>query len=116
MTPSVRDCSGRIRAAARVLAVAAVAVGVLALAAAWSTPDSWGPRARQVTGAGPAHGDPCDLIVGPGRAYCERSPAPLGSGGRDAAAGVLRLVLPAGAGLAGLLVWRRRSSLVQGRC
>ncbi|MDQ1041855.1 hypothetical protein [Streptomyces sp. V4I2] len=118
MISSSWDSSRRIRAAASVLTVIAVAAGVLVLAIGMSVPEPWWPHTGQAFAAGtrPAHEDPCDLIVGPAKAYCERGAMNSASADHhaDAAGAVWRLVL-AGAGLAALVMWRRRSSAGQRR-
>ncbi|WP_228472838.1 hypothetical protein [Streptomyces cyaneochromogenes] len=85
---------------------------MLAVVAGASLPESWSPRtaaafAAQSQPPSPRE-DPCDLIVGPAKAYCTRDNTGTASVEHDAAGETWRLV-PAGAGLAALAVWRRRS-------
>jgi hypothetical protein len=118
MISSSWDRSRRIRAAASVLAVIAVAVGVLVLAVGMSVPETWWPHTGQAFAADtrPAHEDPCDLIVGPAKAYCERGTVHSASADHHAdAAGAAWRLAPAGAGLAALVMWRRRSAAGQRR-
>jgi hypothetical protein len=117
MISSSWDRSRRIRAAASVLTVIAVAVGVLVLAVGMSVPETWWPHTGQAFAAAPrpAHEDPCDLIVGPAKAYCERGTVNSASAERHDAAGAAWRLVPAGAGLAALVMWRRRSAAGQRR-
>ncbi|MGW7824639.1 hypothetical protein ACWGLF_42760 [Streptomyces puniciscabiei] len=105
----------RIAAAATVLTVIAVVAGVLAGALSMGVPEAWWPHTGQAfaTDAHTAHHDPCDLIVGPAKAYCERGTKNTAEHPRAAAA-AWRLV-PAGAGLAALLIWRSRNTAGQRR-
>ncbi|OIJ88170.1 hypothetical protein BIV25_37350 [Streptomyces sp. MUSC 14] len=103
--------SRRIAAAFSVLAVAAVTAGVLMLAVSVGLPDSWWPQTGQAFAAdahahvGQAgHHDPCAAIVGRAKAYCERGNATPEPGNHHAGA-AWRLV-PAGAGVAALVLWR----------
>jgi hypothetical protein len=117
MTSSSWDRSRRFAAAGSVLMVIAVAAGALVLALGVSMPEAWWPRTGQAFAADvhSPHKTPCDLIAGPGKAYCERgttaSEAAEDPRGADAA---WRLVPPA-AGVAALVLWRRRDAAVQRR-
>ncbi|WP_329296094.1 hypothetical protein [Streptomyces sp. NBC_01455] len=110
MTTSSWDRSRRIAAAASVLTVIAVVAGAVILALGVGLPDAWWPRTGQAFAADarPAHRDPCALIVGPAKAYCERG-ATTAAGQQDVAGAAWRL-LPAGAGVAALVVWRLRAA------
>ncbi|MGX4695523.1 hypothetical protein [Streptomyces sp. JNUCC 63] len=113
MTSTSWDRSRRIAAAASVLIVAAVAAGMLVLALSVSVPEAWWPRTGQAfaSDARPARDqDPCDVIVGPAKAYCERGYTASASGDHHDAAGAAWRLVPAGAGLAALVMWRRRST------
>jgi hypothetical protein len=120
MTSSSWDRSRRIAAAASVLMVIALAVGVLVLAVGVGVPQAWWPHTGQAFAADarPADQDPCALIVGPAKAYCERGTTTTATASAseqpDVAGAAWRLV-PAGAGLAALVVWRRRSAAGQRR-
>ncbi|WP_043687629.1 hypothetical protein [Streptomyces xylophagus] len=112
MISSLWDRSRRIRAAAAVLTVIAVAVGVLVLVCGVGVPEGWWPHTGQAFTASspPAHDDPCRLILGRAKAYCERGTAHTASAehhGRTAAAWRL---LSVGAGLTALVVWRRHAA------
>ncbi|MGW0628496.1 hypothetical protein [Streptomyces sp. NPDC002758] len=111
MTTSSWDRSRRVAAAASVLTVIAIVAGALVLALGVGLPDAWWPHAGQAFAAGtsPAGDDPCALIVGPAKAYCERGATATTAGQQDVAGAAWRLV-PAGAGVAALVVWRRRST------
>ncbi|MGW2650899.1 hypothetical protein ACWC2T_39965 [Streptomyces sp. NPDC001393] len=100
----------RIATAATVLTVIAIAAGVLVGALTMGVPEAWWPHTGLAfaTDAHTAHHNPCDLIVGPAKAYCERG-AKNTDEHHGAAAAAWRLV-PAGAGLAALLVWRSRNA------
>ncbi|MFC9916370.1 hypothetical protein [Streptomyces sp. NPDC127197] len=117
MTSSSWDRSRRVTAAASVLTVIAVAAGVLVLALGVGVPQAWWPHTGQAfaTDTRPADHDPCDLIVGPARAYCERGTTDSASAEQPDVAGAAWRLVPAGAGLAALVVWRRRSGAGQGR-
>ncbi|MFG2794796.1 hypothetical protein [Streptomyces sp. NPDC048419] len=119
MTPSSSGRARRLVAAASVLAVIALAVALLVLAAKSGLPKAWWPHTGRAfaSDARAADQDPCDLITGPGKAYCERSAstnAQHTDREPDTVGAALRLV-PAGAGVAALLVWRRHGASEQGR-
>jgi hypothetical protein len=98
--------------------------GVLFLAVGMSVPEAWWPHTGQAfatDASAEGRTDPCALIIGPARDYCERE--------NDTAAGqaaALSATHPdgsgagwglaaAGSGLATLVVWRRWSTLGQRR-
>ncbi|MFB7323845.1 hypothetical protein [Streptomyces sp. NPDC056190] len=116
MTTSSWDRSRRVAAAASVLTVIAVAVGAVVLALGVGLPEAWWPHTGQAFAADTrtAHHDPCALIVGPAKAYCERGFTTTAAGQQDVAGAAWRLV-PAGAGVAALAVWRLRHAAGQGR-
>jgi hypothetical protein len=121
MISSTWDRSLRVSAASNTLAVAAVCVGVLVLALSASVPEAWRPRTGQafVADAGnePAgRQDPCRWIVGESKAYCERGTAlRSATGEQHDADGAVRRLVPIGAGLAALVIWRCRRAAGQGR-
>ncbi len=108
MTTTSWDRSRRIAAAASVLTVIAVVAFVIALGV--GVPDAWWPQTGQVFAADArtGHPDACASIVGPAKAYCERGTT-TAAGREDTAGAVWRLV-PAGAGVAALVVWRLRAA------
>lgn len=111
MTTLSWDRSKRVAAAVSVLTV--IAAVVLALGV--SVPQGWWPHTGQAFASDAAHRDPCALIVGPAKAYCERGAAANTSAGHpDVAGGAWRLV-PAGAGVGALVVWRLRGAAGQRR-
>ncbi|MFE2579385.1 hypothetical protein [Streptomyces sp. NPDC059378] len=116
MPTSSGDRSGRIAAAVSILTVIAVGGGAVILALGVCLPEAWWPHTGQAfaTDARPAHHEPCAAIAGPAKAYCERG-ARTAAGQQDGAGAAWRLV-PAGAGVAALVVWRLRSAAGQGRC
>lgn len=115
MTPSPWDRSRRVAAAASVLTVIAVVAAAVVLALGVGVPEAWWPQTVQAFAADAAHRDPCALIVGPAKAYCERGAASSASGGQqDVASGAWRLGT-AGAGVGALVVWRLRSAAGQRR-
>jgi hypothetical protein len=116
MTTSSWDRSRRVAAAASVLTVIAVVVAAVVLALGVGVPDAWWPHTGRAFAADtrPADDDPCGLIVGPAKAYCERGAATTASGQHDVAGGAWRL-LPAGAGVGALVLWRLRSAAGQRR-
>ncbi|WP_019074630.1 hypothetical protein [Streptomyces hokutonensis] len=112
MISSSWDRSRHIRAAAAVLTVLAVTIGVLVLVCGAGVPDAWWPHTGQAfaSSSPPAHDDPCRLILGEAKKYCERGTthaAPAQHHGRASAA--WRLV-SVGAGLGALTVWWRRAA------
>ncbi|WP_427168821.1 hypothetical protein ACQF4J_47195 (plasmid) [Streptomyces sp. C1-1] len=111
MTTSSWNHARRVAAVVSVLTVVAVVVGAVILAPKVGVPDRWWPDTGQAfTGSRTAHQDPCALIVGPGKAYCERGTATTtaAAGQQDVAGAAWRLVA-AGAGVAALAGWRLRS-------
>ena len=117
MTTSSWDRSRRFAAAASILTVIAVVAGAVILALGVGLPEAWWPHTRQAFAADnrPTHQDPCDLIAGPAKAYCERGTTTSASASRPSAAGVAWRLVPTGAGLGALVVWRRRSAAGRGR-
>jgi hypothetical protein len=87
-----------------------VAAGLLTVIHGVGVPQAWWPHTGQAfaTDTRPADRDKCAQVVGVARDYCVRA-ATAPAGRRDAAAAVWRLVA-AGAGVAALMVWRRRSA------
>ncbi|MFF9818911.1 hypothetical protein [Streptomyces sp. NPDC014006] len=116
MTTSFWDRSRRVAAATSVLTVIAVAVGAVILALGVGVPQTWWPHTGQAFAADThsAHQDPCARIIGPAKAYCKRGTTTTAANKRDVAGAVWRLGT-AGAGVAALVVWRRRSTAGQRR-
>ncbi|MGW1616390.1 hypothetical protein ACWCQZ_44480 [Streptomyces sp. NPDC002285] len=112
MTSSTRDRSRRLAAAASAFTLIAVVVGVLVLALRAGVPQTWWPHTGQAFAADARHADrdPCALIVGPAKEYCERDTKTPASTEKPNGAGAAWRLLPAGAGMAALVVWRWRSS------
>ncbi|MGW3313709.1 hypothetical protein ACWDG9_44915 [Streptomyces sp. NPDC001073] len=112
MISSSWDRSRRIRTAAAVLTVIAVTVSVLGLVCRVGVPDTWWPHTGQALAASSpsAHADPCRLIVGRTKAYCERGTTTTASAEHHGGAAAARQLLPVGAGLTGLVVWWRRAA------
>jgi hypothetical protein len=117
VTSSSAARSRRIAAAATILTVIAVAIGVLVLAVSMSVPEPWWPHTGQAfaTDAHTAHHDPCGVIAGRAKLYCERGATHWASTGHGSAAAAASRLVPAGAGLAALVIWRRRKSAGQRR-
>jgi uncharacterized membrane protein len=114
MTTVSWDRSRRIAAAVSVLTVVAV-VAAVALALGVGVPQAWWPHTGQAFATDTTHRDPCALIVGPAKAHCERgAAAKVSTGHQDVVGGAWRLV-PAGAGVGALMVWRLRSAAGQRR-
>ncbi|MGW5248624.1 hypothetical protein ACWEQN_33210 [Streptomyces sp. NPDC004129] len=107
MTTSSWDRSRR--AAVSVLTVIAFVAAAVVLALELGMPDAWWPHTGRAFAADGTHRDPCALIVGPVKAYCERGAATTASGRQDTAHAAWGLV-PAGAGVGALVVWRLRSA------
>ncbi|MFC9931666.1 hypothetical protein [Streptomyces sp. NPDC127190] len=106
MTLSSWDRSRRIAAASSILTVITVAAGVLVLALQVGVPEGWWPHTGQAFAADSHAGHRCAPIVGRAKAYCERGYTASVAGPHHAGA-TWRLV-PTGAGVAALVVWRRR--------
>ncbi|MFF8932286.1 hypothetical protein ACF1AO_34040 [Streptomyces longwoodensis] len=114
----------RIATWAGALAVMALPVVLLALIMGAGVPESWWPQTGQAFAAAPPHSgstkDPCEKIEGPARKYCERGQrSSASSSAADEApgegSGAAWMVIPAAAGLAAVVVWRRRSAAGPGR-
>ncbi|WP_086796416.1 hypothetical protein [Streptomyces caniscabiei] len=113
-----------IAAVAGALIVIALSAALISLAFGAGVPDSWWPRTGLAFAAddrsGSAREDPCDLIVGPARQYCERGTSFTVSSADEAprdsdSAGVAWTVTPPAAALAAVVVWRRRGAAGHGR-
>ncbi|MFF9410408.1 hypothetical protein ACF1B0_33510 [Streptomyces anandii] len=117
MTTSSWNRARRVAAAASVLTVLAVVAGAVILALGVGVPDGWWPNTGQAfaTSTRTAHHDPCALIVGPAKAYCERGATTTAAAERRDVAGAAWRLGTAGAGIAALAVWRLRSAAVQRR-
>ncbi|MFF0764319.1 hypothetical protein ACFYWH_30460 [Streptomyces sp. NPDC003737] len=107
MTTSSWDRSRRISAATCVVIVIAVVAATVVLVLGVGVPGAWWPHTGRAFAASSsaADGDPCGLIVGPAKAYCEGGTA---TGEHDVAGAAWRLV-SAGTGAGALVVWRLRS-------
>ncbi|MGW1067429.1 hypothetical protein ACWD4F_23280 [Streptomyces aureus] len=115
MTALSWDRSRRVAAAVSAVAViAAVAAVVVVVALGVGVPQAWWPHTGRAFAASAAHQDSCARIVGPAKAYCERGIATTAAGRQDRAGAAWRLV-PAGAGVAAVVVWRLRSAAGQRR-
>ncbi|MGW3134995.1 hypothetical protein [Streptomyces sp. NPDC001139] len=115
MTTLSWDRSRRVAAAVSVLTVIAVVVAAVVLALGVGVPEAWWPHTGQAFAADGAHRDPCALIVGPAKAYCERGAASKPSAGQQDVAGTAWRLGTAGAGVGALAVWRLRSAAGQRR-
>jgi len=111
------DRSRRIRTAAAVLTVIAVTVGVLVLALGVGVPAAWWPHTGQAFAASspPAHDDPCHLILGEAKKYCERGTTHAVRAEHPGGAPTAWRLVPVGAGLGAVIVWRLRSAAGQRR-
>lgn len=115
----------RIARAAGTLIVIALPAVLLALVVGAGVPEAWWPQTGQAFAAGQPHAesarrDPCDLIVGPAKEYCERGQRTTTSSSSAVAApheGVRAawMLIPPAAGLAAMAVWRRRGAAGHGR-
>ncbi|MGW3038136.1 hypothetical protein ACWDCB_44000 [Streptomyces sp. NPDC001178] len=112
MTTSSWDRARRVAAAVSVLTVIAVIAGVLILVLGAGVPQAWWPHTGQAFAAyaRSAHHDPCALIVGPAKAYCERGTTTTTAAAHPNMAGAAWRLGSAVAGLAALVVWRQRSA------
>ncbi|MER8009714.1 hypothetical protein [Streptomyces sp. NPDC094149] len=115
MTTSSWNCARRVAAVVSVLTVIAVVVAAVVLVLGVGVPQGSWPHTGQAFAADAAHRDPCALIVGPAKAYCERGAAANASAGhQDVTGGTWRLV-PVSAGVSALVVWRLRGAARQRR-
>ncbi|MEU6653366.1 hypothetical protein ABZ904_29010 [Streptomyces sp. NPDC046900] len=117
MTTSSWDRSRRVAAAASALVVIAVVAAAVVLALGVGVPEAWWPHTGRAFAADarPAGDDPCGLIVGPAKAYCERGAASSASTGQQDLSGAAWRLVPAGAGVGALVLWRLRPSAGQRR-
>ncbi|MBA4866211.1 hypothetical protein H1V43_33810 [Streptomyces sp. PSKA54] len=117
MTSSSWDRSRRVAAASSVLMVIAVAAGLVVLALGVSMPEAWWPRTGQAfaTDVHSPHKTPCDLIAGPGKAYCERGSTTAAFAEGPRGAGAAWQLVPPAVGVAALVLWRRRDTAVHRR-
>ncbi|MFE1840711.1 hypothetical protein [Streptomyces sviceus] len=113
----------RIVCAASTLIVIALPAVLFALVMGAGVPESWWPQTGQAFAANQphaesAHQNPCDLIVGPAKKYCERgqhsTSSAVGEAPHEGAAAAWMLI-PAASGLAAFVVWRRRDIAGHGR-
>ncbi|WP_314223648.1 hypothetical protein [Streptomyces zaehneri] len=114
MTTLSWDRSRRVAATVSVFTVIAVVVAALVLVLGVGVPQGWWPHTGQAfaSDTSPAHHDHCASIVGPAKRYCERGATTTAADQQDMAAAAWRLV-PAGAGVAALVVWRLRHTAGQ---
>ncbi|MBK6013526.1 hypothetical protein [Streptomyces sp. MBT53] len=112
MISSSWDRSRRIRAAATALTTLAVTVGVLVLVCGVGVPDAWWPHTGQAfaSSSPSAHPDPCRLIVGRAKTYCERGTTTAAPAGHHDRASAAWRLLAVGAGLTALAFWWRRTT------
>ncbi|MFI8169791.1 hypothetical protein ACIGAN_26020 [Streptomyces sp. NPDC085931] len=104
--------SRRIAAAASILTAVSVLAGVLVLALSARPPQAWWPRTGHAFAPEDCPG-PHPPVPEATKERCDRG-LPAYITRRDTAGAVLRLV-PAGAGLAALLIWRQRAASGRGR-
>ncbi|MEU5297842.1 hypothetical protein [Streptomyces umbrinus] len=112
----------RFAAVPSALMLIAVPAALLALVVGAGVPESWWPRTGQTFAADTHSGStpqaPCDLIAGPAKKYCERGTSSTASSADEAprdGADTAWVVTPAAAGLAAVVVRRRRGSAGHGR-
>ncbi|MEU9737213.1 hypothetical protein [Streptomyces sp. NPDC048002] len=107
----------RLAAAASLLTMIAAAVGVLILGATARVPEAWWPHTGHAftADAHPTKKDPCALIGGPGKDYCERGATTTAPPRQEGMAGTVWRLVPAGAGVGAVVVWRLRDAAGQGR-
>lgn len=114
----------RVARTASALIVVALPAVLLALVIQAGVPQSWWPQTGQAFAADQSHAaaartDPCTLIAGPAKEYCERGHQATASSlaGEDARKGVgaAWMLIPPVAGLVALLMWLRRGAAGHGR-
>lgn len=113
--PARPRCAATAAAVLAICAVVAVCALVLVLAVGTGLPQAWCPHTGRPFTAGvavatarPAHRDPCGLIAGPAKEYCERAPTARATTKRPDLAGAVRRLVPAGAGVTVRMVRRRK--------
>ncbi|MER8225839.1 hypothetical protein ABTZ58_35915 [Streptomyces sp. NPDC094143] len=104
--------SRRIAAAASILTAVSVLAGVLVLALSARPPQAWWPRTGHAFAPEDCPGPHRPVPEGT-KERCDRG-VPAYAARRDTAGEVLRLV-PVGAGLVALLIWRQRAASGRGR-
>ncbi|MET9913876.1 hypothetical protein ABZZ74_45315 [Streptomyces sp. NPDC006476] len=112
------DRSRRIAAAASVLAVIVALVCAVVLVLGAGVPEAWWPHTGQAFAAGTrtVHQDPCALIVGPAKGYCERGATTTATAReKQDVASAAWMLWTAGSGVAALMVWRLRGARGQRR-
>ncbi|CCK24798.1 hypothetical protein BN159_0419 [Streptomyces davaonensis JCM 4913] len=112
MPSSSWDRTRLIRAAASFPTVLAVIAGVVILALGLGLPDSGWPPTGQAftTGTHALDHEPCDLIAGPAKNHCAQASTTSTSANQPSSAGAAWRLLPAGAAVTGLVVWRYRGA------
>ncbi|RRR86995.1 hypothetical protein [Streptomyces sp. RP5T] len=116
----------RLARAASTLIVIALPTALLALVVGTGVPELWWPQTGKAFAADqphaePARQDPCDLVVGPAKEHCEPGRTPTTTPSVPApeaphrGARAASIVVPPMAGLAAIVVWRRRRSAVHRR-
>ncbi|MFJ1974107.1 hypothetical protein ACIO93_36370 [Streptomyces sp. NPDC087903] len=117
MTTSSFGRSRRVTAATSALTMIAVVTGAVILTLGAGLPETWWPHTGQAFAADthPAGDDPCGLIVGPAKTYCEHGTTTTASAEHHDATGAALRLVPAGAGLAVLALWRLRYPAAQRR-
>ncbi|MFI9772114.1 hypothetical protein ACIHJG_35420 [Streptomyces sp. NPDC052415] len=105
----------RLAAASVLTLIAIVATVVFALGV--GVPQAWWPHTGQAFAAETraAGQDRCALIAGPARDYCERGAMATASAEQPGGASAAWGLVPAGAGVAALMVWRLRNAAGQRR-
>ncbi|MGQ5654361.1 hypothetical protein ACWEOV_36355 [Streptomyces sp. NPDC004365] len=117
MVMSSWDRSRRVIAATCGLTVIAIVAVAVVLMLGVGVPQAWWPHTGHAFAAdtSPADNDPCGLIVGPATAYCERDASSPALTGQQTVAGDTWQLVPVGAGVGALVVWRLRSTAGQRR-
>jgi len=115
----------RIASAASILIAIALPAVLLALVVGMGVPQAWWPQTGQAFAVDQPHSesarkDPCDLIVGPAKEYCERGHHSIASSssageGPDGGTRAAWMLIPPAAGLAAFVLWRRQGAAGDGR-